>query len=692
MEYIAKSSAGYYRRSASSFALCQSGKINSEAIRGNPRQAHLNVSPDDIIDGKYRIIKHLDAGGMGSVFEAVQVQLDRAVALKIPQFAIADDAARARFEREAMTISSLSHRNIVGFYGYGIAGTVPYIAMEYVTGTSLFSRLLNEGAIPIQDSLQICLQVLEALHCAHANGVLHRDLKPQNIMLTNSESGLLVKLIDFGFAKLLPGTGVQAQNLTAAGVVVGSVYYMSPEQCLGLEMDGRSDIYSLGCVLYQCVTGNLPFTANHTAELMQLHVEKELPIPMTTGIEEIPFPVRSIIKQAMEKNPADRFQSAEGMIASIKAALLELNSQPGGANAKRHKKLRAGAMLAILLLGSVTVAAALWGIAHTFTRRPTLQSSVEIMQQAEQLERVQKKEKETGILAKHALERNESDQLLSKRRIISAHKIIARGLIADDKLEEAFANLCAAAKLSKENGFPLEPTFYDTVGSFITKSESPSRHKLCKALVLKVLAEHPATEDLEGHIKLLKSSLAVFYASIGDVEKALAILPSDAPYASPNLNAPYIIVGVHGANPKKVIEAGECYLEQVSDPSFPREYISADALRSIIRAHVMCDRWDNGKSLKIRFSRLSHVPQAEQIPTSIRMLFQTHRHHWTEARLLAEDAFKDGLAKPARIFADQRDLDFRICAKLAAAAGQKEWSEHLLKQAKQLTDLGKAAQ
>lgn len=206
---------------------------------------------------RYRIQRKLGQGGMGTVYLALDTALDREVALKILTPELAADPDRLnRFVQEAKLASSLSHPNVAYIYEIGEAAGVRFIAMEYVEGQPLTNRIA-QGPLPVADILQIGAEAADALDAAHAKGIVHRDIKPANLMLT--ERGH-VKVLDFGLAKMDRPTRAsdQTQLLTSSGLVLGTVQYMSPEQALGRELDSRSDLFSLGVVLYECATGRLP--------------------------------------------------------------------------------------------------------------------------------------------------------------------------------------------------------------------------------------------------------------------------------------------------------------------------------------------------------------------------------------------------------------------------------------------------
>lgn len=273
--------------------------------------ANFLIPAGTIIDDRYEVIEHIGDGGMGNVFKARELGLERIVAIKlIHQSLLGDDEMLNRFKREGMVLSRLSHPNLLRCYRFGLwRQNIPYIAMEYLEGVSLTS---NATPIPPDRLLPLAAQICEGMAHAHKAHVVHRDLKPTNIMLLKqNKEGDLVKILDFGLAGLLPDYNDSSkQSLTQTGTVIGSVYYMSPEQCLGRRTDARSDIYSVGCILYECLTGAPPLVADTPVGLMHLHT-KEYPVPLSQAVAHIAMPsgLNDVIMRAMAKEPDQRYQT-----------------------------------------------------------------------------------------------------------------------------------------------------------------------------------------------------------------------------------------------------------------------------------------------------------------------------------------------------------------------------------------------
>jgi len=260
--------------------------------------------------GEYRVIDVIGAGGMGTVYKVQHLISDRIEAMKVILPELIDSPELAdRFVREIKVQARLSHPNIASLHNALRLGDQFLMVMEYVDGSTLHARL-RQGAIDPGASLDIILQVLSALAFAHAQGVVHRDIKPANIMLTG---GGVAKLMDFGIARSLTD-----QHLTRAGAAVGSVYYMSPEQVQAAEVDSRSDLYSVGIMLYEMVTGMRPIAGDSSWAVMNAHLHQ---IPRSPSVvnPKLPAALSLAILKAIEKNPAERYQNASEFSHTLKA-------------------------------------------------------------------------------------------------------------------------------------------------------------------------------------------------------------------------------------------------------------------------------------------------------------------------------------------------------------------------------------
>jgi serine/threonine protein kinase/tetratricopeptide (TPR) repeat protein len=309
--------------------------------------------------GSYEILAPIGAGGMGEVYRARDLRLERDVAIKVLPEQFAKDAdALVRFEREAKAVAALSHSNILSIHDIGDVKGVRFAVMELLEGQTIRERL-RQSAIPWRKAGEIGLAVAEALAVAHAKGIIHRDIKPENIFLTSDGR---VKVLDFGLARVTrPGSTITAPGLadaetqvvnTTPGIVVGTMGYMSPEQLRGEVVDGRSDIFSLGCVLYEMVAGQKAFTRKTPAESISAILNEDLAELAGSG-RQVPPDFDRIVAHSVEKKPADRFQSARDLAFALRTISSTSGVfQPAVERPKprwRRVAWMAGAALALLL-------------------------------------------------------------------------------------------------------------------------------------------------------------------------------------------------------------------------------------------------------------------------------------------------------------------------------------------------------
>ena len=261
-----------------------------------------------LFDGRYRIMRKLGSGGMANVYLAEDQELGRRVAIKILNDRHAgDEQFVERFRREAKNAASLSHPNIVSIYDRGEAEGTYYIAMEYLDGKSLKELILERGPAPVSVAVDYARQILAALRFAHRNGIVHRDIKPHNV-LVDAEGH--VKVTDFGIAR------AGASQMTEEGSIIGTAQYLSPEQARGTQVDQTSDLYSLGIVLYEMLTGAVPFTGDSPVEIAMKHLSATPP-PLATKRPDIPNALDLVVLRALAKDPAARYQSADEMDADL---------------------------------------------------------------------------------------------------------------------------------------------------------------------------------------------------------------------------------------------------------------------------------------------------------------------------------------------------------------------------------------
>ncbi|MDJ0764458.1 MAG: protein kinase [Myxococcota bacterium] len=273
-----------------------------------------------LIDGRYQLHERLGEGGMGAVYRATHVLMDKPVAVKLIHAELAQIPEVAkRFEREARSASRLSDPHCITVTDFGRTkdDNTLFLVMELLTGDSLADRLDTTGTLPVEKALTITRQILQALVHAHSAGVVHRDLKPENVMLTSHGDEVdFAKVFDFGIAKLATGTDPN-ENLTRAGLIVGTPAYLSPEQALGEPADHRADLYAVGVMLYEMLTGDKPFYGESAMDIISSHISS--PVPSLQPATVYPRGVQAIIDRAMAKRPADRFPAAAAFIEALDA-------------------------------------------------------------------------------------------------------------------------------------------------------------------------------------------------------------------------------------------------------------------------------------------------------------------------------------------------------------------------------------
>jgi serine/threonine-protein kinase len=268
-----------------------------------------------VLADRYHIMKKLGEGGMGQVYLAEHVKMGRRSAIKVMNPSMVHDPeAVARFNREAANASRISDAHVCAIYDFGeTPDGLIYLAMEFVEGEPLTELIRREGALPVARAADICIQVAAALQAAHDLGIVHRDLKPDNIMLARDRDGAdAVKVVDFGLAKAVGGSGGEAnQKVTRTGLVIGTPEFMSPEQLSGDKLDGRSDVYSLGLVMFNMLTGTLPFPADSVQEAMVKRLTDE-PAELLEVRPDLHFPagLQEVLDTALARRPVDRYQSA----------------------------------------------------------------------------------------------------------------------------------------------------------------------------------------------------------------------------------------------------------------------------------------------------------------------------------------------------------------------------------------------
>ncbi len=320
--------------------------------------------------GRYEVTGYIGAGGMGVVYRARDTELGRDVAIKVLNDRAASEPSRIeRFSREARAVARLSHPNILDIHDFGTHDGTAYAVTELLKGQTLADRL-QKGQIPLKKGLEICGAIAEGLAAAHGEGIVHRDVKPSNIFITDTGQ---VKVLDFGIARLReqsveessPGSEAATESMTGAGRMVGTVGYMSPEQIEGRKVDGRSDIFGLGCVMYEVLTGKRAFRGKTSSDTMMAILGKD-PEPIRSLNPDVPQAVELVVERCLEKQPGERFESARDVAFSVQALA---DSRDTGSDVARPVLVRIRrrrlARDAVVAVAAVAVVAAAWvGIRH----------------------------------------------------------------------------------------------------------------------------------------------------------------------------------------------------------------------------------------------------------------------------------------------------------------------------------------
>jgi serine/threonine protein kinase len=330
------------------------------------------------ISNRYEILSMVGSGGFAQVYKARDLQFGRIVAIKVLTTELTpNDPTLARFEREAQILSRLKHKNLPIFYGFGQDNGRPYLVSELIKGVSLATLLLPGKPLSIPHTVALINQVCAALSCAHAHDIVHRDISASNVLLTESEGGgEIVKLIDFGLATGIGADG-NGQKLTEAGIALGSLCYMSPEQCLGAKADRQSDIYALACLLHHCLTGAPPFEAQSPEEIMTLHLHDSFPRlreqRKPAAEEDDPLvlqSLQSVIDRASRKKPEERYPSVERMIQDLQSAVHgSVTSAPPPTKSKLPALSRTNCVL-LLISALALVGTCCWHWARTHQDPP----------------------------------------------------------------------------------------------------------------------------------------------------------------------------------------------------------------------------------------------------------------------------------------------------------------------------------
>jgi eukaryotic-like serine/threonine-protein kinase len=291
-------------------------------IHGDAKANQLERLSSTVLSGRYRLESKLGSGGMSTVYLALDEVLDRPVAIKLLHREISEEADQLeRFRREARAAARLSHPNLVGVIDAGEDDGRPYIVFEYIEGRTLKRRLQEEGDLPVDEAVAYAIEIGRGLTAAHARKLVHRDVKPQNVLIDPDGRA---KVTDFGIARSL-----ETKGLTATGRVLGTTDYVSPEQAMGEDVDERSDVYSLGVVLYEMLTGEVPFQAETQVGVAMKHVNEPMP-DVQTRRPEVSAAVASVVDRATTKDPRDRYSTVAQMVRDLEQTLEVEAARRGG--------------------------------------------------------------------------------------------------------------------------------------------------------------------------------------------------------------------------------------------------------------------------------------------------------------------------------------------------------------------------
>lgn len=319
----------------------------------------MNEESQEKLADRYEIVEILGRGALGEVYRAYDPLLKKEFAVKVLILDTAKEKDLMRFQQEAKVVSRLNHRNIVKVYNFGLdSHDRPYMVLELLEGTPLNLLLQEKKTVAIRDLLTIAIEIADAMHYAHMQSVVHRDIKPSNLIMVPSDGGHMPVVVDFGIAKLTDQYACQLssgeQTTTSGGIGTGTPYYMSPEQCNGEGTDSRSDIYSLGCVLYECITGEKPFRSDNLFGLMEMH--RSQPPPALAGASgHAAELLEDLIHEMMAKDPGDRPESMEAIRQSLLQILDQVEEESKAPGETGTGKPATGKAIRNLIIGGLSI-------------------------------------------------------------------------------------------------------------------------------------------------------------------------------------------------------------------------------------------------------------------------------------------------------------------------------------------------
>lgn len=307
---------------AEQISLAESAILQEQEDIKKGRKIKEILESGKIFQDKYEIIKMIGSGGMGQVYLANHTNLGSKIAIKVLNTNFVgeeDEESIDRFKREAKATAAIDHPNAVKVFDFGVQDNICYLVMEYLNGESLRKRLSRLKRFSIKEVFNLIEQVCSVLEVMHRKGIVHRDLKPDNIFFHNQEDREIVKVLDFGIAKV-SGSTISEGKLTSTGALLGTPHYMSPEQCQGMKLDGRSDLYSFGIIVYELLSGTLPFEAENTLSMLFKHV-RDNPINIKSIVPDLPQSIADIVMKSLEKHPKTRYQTAKEFALAFEEAV-----------------------------------------------------------------------------------------------------------------------------------------------------------------------------------------------------------------------------------------------------------------------------------------------------------------------------------------------------------------------------------
>lgn len=637
------------------------------------------------LDETYDLLELLGTGSFGKVYKAKHLRLDRIVSVKILNTILAsDEEIYGRFEREAVTLCALKHRNIVQFYGYGRTEGAPYLVMEYTSGKTLFDQLLA-GKLPPEETLRLMHQLCAGLHCAHSNGIVHRDLKPANVMLEFNDVEPTVKIIDFGLAKVLPGFGKEMQQLTDAVTVVGSVGYMSPEQCVGAAVDGRTDIYSVGCMLFECLTGEAPYTAENYHLIMHKQVSASLPMlpeyvstdkPLLTALNDV-------IHKCIAKEPENRYQTVLELQDDIQQLLAGKTQHlaAGGTAGSDKGTVQVFGMSSSRtnLIVSCLVAACTLSVISAFTvdrirqAHPHPNSAVSDARDNSpkyflEVENASKGNvtveqwKKVKQLAETAWNKNKSDNLLGPARLASLKFQLARLYIMQDqpaKADEFFNDACTDYL---EGHFALDYKVYVALSARANYADMhPGRLKNLK-IVENWFDQRPAPPHLLANELLLRCQLANIFTHAGQPEVAIRFLSKYNQEARPILLENGIALFHLGR-----YKDAESMFEKVLEPG--DRWSDPEAFSTYLRTLMAQNKWQELETLEKMVDK-NHTGDWNE--SGRQLVIQAHKKNWAAADAIYKDVIASTQDEPQHGIRFKAESDLRQYASILKESGFNE--------------------